>query len=95
MEGKNFTLIGWGLSGPIGSEYDGSMTVLHRAENKVNKIENNTLIYTMDRPEDGGLRLEGIGNSGDSGSPALIKNPDTNEWNIGAVASWGDEFGYN
>lgn len=71
------------------------MTVLHRAENKVDKIHNNTLYYSMDRPENGGLRLEGIAAPGDSGSPALIKNPDTNEWNIGAVASWGDEFGYN
>jgi len=91
MEGKTFTLIGWGLSGPVGDDwnFDGSMSVLHRAENVVNKIEDNTLIYTMDRPENGGLPLEGLGNSGDSGSPALIRNPTTGRWNIGGVKSWG------
>ena len=91
MEGKIFTLIGWGLSGKVGDDanFDGSMSVLHRAENKVNKIEDNTLIYTMDRPEDGGLELEGLGNSGDSGSPALIRNTVTGDWNIGGVKSWG------
>jgi len=30
------------------------------------------LIYTFDRPRDGGLPLEGLGFSGDSGSAALI-----------------------
>ena len=69
------------------------MTVLHRAENKVNEIKDNSLIYTMDRPPVG-LRLEGIGNSGDSGSPALIRNPDTGKWNIGGVKSWGMGEGY-
>jgi hypothetical protein len=78
----------------VGSEYDDSMTVLHRAENKVNEIKDNSLIYTMDRPDKGGLRLEGIGNSGDSGSPALIKNPQTGKWNIGGVKSWGMGEGY-
>jgi len=31
------------------------------------------LIYTMDRPRDGGLPLEGLGHFGDSGSAALIE----------------------
>lgn len=47
MEGETFTLIGWGLSGPAGSNYDGSMSVLHRAENVVDYISENTLVYTM------------------------------------------------
>ena len=94
MQGKVFTLIGWGLSGPIGSNYDGSMSVLHRAENVVDTIEDNTLIYGMTRPDQGGRRLEGIGNSGDSGSPAIIRNPDTGRWNIGGVKSWGMGFGW-
>ena len=47
------------------------------------------LIYTMDRESEGGLRLEGIGNSGDSGGPALIRNPDNGRWNIGGVKSNG------
>ena len=63
------------------------MSVLHRAENVVNTIEDNTLIYTMERPDEGGRRLEGIENSGDSGSPAQIRNPDTGRWNIDGVKS--------
>ena len=30
------------------------------------------LIYTLDKPENGGLPLEAIGYSGDSGSAALV-----------------------
>ena len=67
--------------------------MLRRAENVVNEIKDNTLIFTMDRPPTG-LRLEGIINSGDSGSPALIKNPDTGLWNVGGVASWTAGYGY-
>ena len=94
MTGKTFTLIGWGLSGPVGSPYDGSMSVLHQAENVVNTIEDNTLIYTFDRGDEGGLPKEGLGNSGDSGSPAIIRNPDTGRWNIAGVKSWGMGEGY-
>ena len=46
------------MSGPIGSKYDDSV-VFHRAENVVNEIRDNSLIYSMDRPPTG-LRLEGI-----------------------------------
>ena len=86
------------MSGPIGSKYDDSV-VFHRAENVVNEIRDNSLIYSMDRPPTG-LRLEGIGHFGDSGSPALLRNPDTGLWNVGGVMSWGgdgvygDENGY-
>ena len=58
------------------------------------------LVYTLDKEEDGGRRIEGIGNSGDSGGPALIRNPDTGRWNIGGVKSngacchWGGENEY-
>ena len=38
----------------------------------VNAIVNNMLIYTMDRPENGGLPLEAMGHYGDSGSGALL-----------------------
>ena len=94
MEGKTFTLIGWGLSGPVGSSYDGSMSVLHQAENVVNEIKENTLVYTFDRESEGGLDKEGLGNSGDSGSPAIIRNPVTGRWNIAGVKSWGAGEGY-
>jgi len=38
----------------------------------VNEIYDNMLVYTMDRPEDGGLDLESMGHYGDSGSGALL-----------------------
>ena len=47
------------------------------------------LVYRMDKEEDGGQRIEGIGNSGDSGGPALIRNEVTGHWNIGGVKSNG------
>jgi len=37
------------------------------------EIEDNMLIYTMDRERNGGLDLEAIAWSGDSGGPALIE----------------------
>ena len=89
MEGEVFTLVGWGQSGVVSSgNYDTSMSTMHRAENKVDKIKDNMLVYTMQRPADGGQDLEGIGGSGDSGGPALIKGKDGN-WHIGGVKSNG------
>ena len=38
----------------------------------INEISDNMLVYTMDRPEDGGLDLESMGHFGDSGSGALF-----------------------
>lgn len=71
MTDKNFTLVGWGGSGPIGS-YDFQYGIFHAGQNTVNAINDNMLIYTMDRESDGGLPLEAIGYSGDSGSAALV-----------------------
>jgi len=56
------------------------------------------LLYTMDRPEDGGLPLEASGWSGDSGSAALVDVNGT--WQIAGVLSngegtaWGSEAEY-
>ena len=74
-EGKEFVLAGWGLSGEV--KEDGNQDhlddgIFHRGYNKVNEIVDNMLVYTMDKPEDGGLDLEAMGHNGDSGSPALI-----------------------
>jgi hypothetical protein len=46
------------------------------------------LIYTMDRPRDGGLPLEALGYSGDSGSAALVDVNGT--WQIAGVLSNGE-----
>lgn len=48
----------------------------------VNAIVNNMLVYTMDRPENGGLPTESMGHYGDSGSGALLKEPGCNDDDI-------------
>ena len=58
----------------------------------MNEINDNMLIYTMDTQEDDGLRLEAIGNSGDSGSAALVKEGET--WFIAGVKSNGECCSY-
>ena len=91
-------MIGWGRSGPATAKQKDlvkDMTTLHKAVNTVDVIRDNSLIYHMRRPGDKDVHdLEGIGFFGDSGSPALIENPDTYEWNIGGVKSWGVGYGY-
>ena len=79
--GREFELAGWGASGSVNDEgdWDESHTrseIFHRGYNVVNAIVNNMLVYTMDRPEDGGLPLESMGHYGDSGSGALLFEPD-------------------
>ena len=41
--------------------------------NVFTKISDNELIYKMDKQKDGGLELEAIAYSGDSGGPAFIE----------------------
>ena len=79
--GREFELAGWGASGSVNDEGDGDEShnryeIFHRGYNVVNAIVNNMLVYTMDRPEDGGLPLESMGHYGDSGSGALLFEPD-------------------
>ena len=71
-------LAGWGTSGRIQSSgnedhYDRRMQILHRGYNHIEQIRDNMLIYTVDRPSNGGLDLEVSGHQGDSGSGALIE----------------------
>ena len=57
VAGKEFILAGWGASGEImenGDESHHQYEIFHRGYNVVNEIRNNMLIYTMDRPADGG-----------------------------------------
>ena len=79
VAGREFILAGWGASGAVNDEgdYDEShhntgMQIFHRGYNMINDIRDNMLVYTMDRPEDGGLLLESMGHYGDSGSGALM-----------------------
>ena len=62
VEGREFILAGWGASGSVNDEgdYDEShhnsgMQIFHRGYNVINEIRDNMLVYTMDRPEYGGL----------------------------------------
>ena len=49
------------------------MQILHRGYNHIERIRDNLLIYTVDRPSNGGHDLEVSGHRGDSGSGALIE----------------------
>lgn len=87
VKGETFELAGWGASGSANDEgdYDESHNryeIFHRGHNVVNAIVNNMLVYTMDRPEDGGLPTESMGHYGDSGSGALLKEDGCNDDNI-------------
>lgn len=50
--------------------------IFHRGYNVINEISNNMLVYTMDTIENGGLELESMGHYGDSGSGALMVDPE-------------------
>ena len=101
--GKEFILAGWGLSGPVrddGSDdhFTPGMDIFHRGYNVFNEIVDNVLVYTMDRPEDGGVELEVAGYYGDSGSGGFVVIED--EMRIAGVLShgtgayWGSVHGY-
>ena len=74
------------------------MDIFHRGYNVFNTISDNVLVYTMDRPEDGGLELEVAGYYGDSGSGGFVVIED--EMRIAGVLShgtgayWGSVHGY-
>merc|ERR1739844_168578 len=69
-----------------------------RGYNEVNEIRKNILVYTMDKEEDGGLRLEAMGHYGDSGSGALINiNGEVLIAGVkshGGAAMWGTSHEY-
>ena len=75
VQGKQFILAGWGASGVVKDDGDEShhvSEIFHRGFNVVNNIHDNMLVYTMDKPSQGGLPLEAMGHNGDSGSGALV-----------------------
>ena len=81
VEGREFILAGWGASGAVNEngDFDEShhqSQIFHRGYNVINEIQNNMLVYTMDSPENGGLDLESMGHYGDSGSGALMVEPE-------------------
>ena len=96
VAGREFILAGWGASGSVNDEgdYDEShhntgMQIFHRGYNVINEIRDNMLVYTMDRPEDGGVELEVAGYYGDSGSGGFVTD-DKGQMRIAGVCSHGD-----
>ena len=75
------------------------MDIFHRGYNVFNEISDNVLVYTMDRPEMGGLELEVAGYFGDSGSGGFVVDDD-GQMRIAGVLShgtgayWGSVHGY-
>ena len=69
--GLEFAIAGWGATAEIEVGVDWDPINLHRGYNVVNEIVDNMLVYTMDRPEDGGLELESFAHWGDQGNGAL------------------------
>ena len=75
------------------------MDIFHRGYNVFNTISDNVLVYTMDRPEDGGLELEVAGYYGDSGSGGFVVDENGEMRIVGVLshgtgAYWGSVHGY-
>ena len=115
VTGKEFILAGMGVSGAVNDEgdydyshYDYGLAIrggyFNRGYNRVNEIVDNMLVYTMDRPEDGGLHLESMAWEGDYGSGALVEIPELGTYIIGVAngasksdtyeATWGSTQKY-
>jgi len=81
-QGQRMVLVGWGVSGEAGkisgSKCDGDEDGKFRhAENTVHFAGNGVLQYIMRKPNEGALPLEGMAESGDSGSPLLLTKGNT------------------
>ena len=84
-------LTGWGLSGVESQNNYSVYDVFHRGYNVVNQIRLNVLEYDFTDPNDGGLELESVANSGDSGGGALI-DIDGERWHIGTKSYGYDAY---
>ena len=93
--GKEFFVMGWGLSGLAGDDPD---DLVEDSEFRVGKnvfeVADGTLDYTLDDPEGDGVDGESIAYSGDSGGPAMIEKDGV--MYIAGVNSGGDccEYGH-
>ena len=48
LDSTDFTMIGWGLSVPIGSDYK-PFGIFHAGQNRVNEIRDNLMFSTFDK----------------------------------------------
>ncbi|MFT5757090.1 MAG: hypothetical protein ACI9LM_001815 [Alteromonadaceae bacterium] len=91
-KGKEITILGWGDfakgdSGIISSEptNDG---IFRSAQNRINEVEGNFLIFNFDSPNSKEvLPFEGVAGPGDSGGPAIVKHG--NQFEIIGISSGG------
>ena len=93
--GKTITLVGWGDLCVAGNQHPSNCKGGNRfrtGKNVINEIGENTLRYTLDSGFRGGLDLEAIGWSGDSGGPALIERG--GKLYVAGVNSGGDCCSY-
>ncbi len=90
-QGDHVTLLGRGmitdgLRGEAGGKPGGQ---LRRATNTIYRLKEHFIVFKFFRPENEAVTpLEGIGVSGDSGGPVLIRGEDGREYIIG-MNSWG------
>ncbi len=86
--GKTVKIVGKGATGTGASGQDASgahRTVLRRAFNTINGVQDRWLCYTFHKPPSA-LPLEGISGDGDSGGPLLIQV--RGQWQVAGLVSW-------
>ena len=86
LVGQTFALMGWGLSGDI-NDPDAGIWDFHRGYNVVREYVNNKIRYGFEDPANGGLELESVANSGDSGGAATIELPSGERKLIGVCSN--------
>ena len=64
--------MGWGKSGNV-NDPDAGIWDFHRGYNVVREYVSNKIRYGFEDPNNGGLELEAVANSGDSGGAATIE----------------------
>jgi len=86
--GKTIKIVGKGATGTgsRGQDANGAhRTVLRRAFNTINGVQDRWLSYTFHKPPSA-LPLEGISGDGDSGGPVLIQV--NGQWQVAGLVSW-------
>ncbi len=86
--GKVGRLFGKGATGDgrMGESEDSPRRgVLRRAENAIARVEGRWLVYRFECGEDA-LPLEGVGGSGDSGAPLLVRSGEN--WQLAGLVDW-------
>lgn len=78
--------MGWGKSGDV-NDPDAGIWDFHRGYNVVREYVSNKIRYGFEDPNNGGLELEAVANSGDSGGAATIELADGTRKLIGVCSN--------